>query len=184
MQLTDYLQPTPLVKQVLSDRKPGKVLDIGSHEGRNALYLARLGWEVLAIDTDAAALAILQEAAQAEDLQISTVASDVRTYELEIAFDAVLSLMVFHFLPKEDITPTIQKVQEWTRPGGINLVTVFTDDNPAGTRPYLFPANALHHYYNNWNIKDYEETYSSWIIPEGKTEPERYSVARIAAEKA
>lgn len=181
MQLTDYSQPTPLVAKTLSALKPGRVLDIGSYEGRNALYLARLGWEVVAIDTDKTVLDTLQKIADAESLNVSTVVADVREYTPDKPFDVVLCLMVLHFLPEKDIAPTIARMQGYTRAGGINIVTAFTADNPIGTRPYLFPANSLRDFYKAWNIRECEKAYSSWVVPKGKTEPERYTVARLVA---
>lgn len=184
MRLTDYSKPTPLVAQALGGIGPGRVLDVGSHNGRNALYLARLGWNVVAIDTDASALAQLSAFAKKEGLSISTICVDIRTYAPEGEFDAILSLMVLHFLSEADIEPTIRTVQHWTRSGGINIITAFTDDNPMETRPYLFPAGSVREYYKSWNVAQYEEVYSSWIVPEGKTKPERYRVARLTGQKA
>lgn len=184
MQLTDYSQPTPLVKTALADVKPGRVLDVGSFTGRNALYLARLGWEVTAIDTDAAVLKTLRDTATSEHLSIVTQRADARTYRPERQFDAVLCLMVLHFLPEQDIAPAIAKMQSWTKPQGLNIVSAFTAGNPAGTRPYLFPAGQLKDLYSGWDIASYNEGYSSWIVPEGKTEPERYTVARLVARQA
>jgi tellurite methyltransferase len=178
MQFTDYSQPTPLVKDILTSVTPGRALDVGSYAGRNALYLARLGWEVTAIDTDMAVL----DTAQAAATKIVTLQADVRSYQPKGQFDAVLCLMVLHFLPEHDIIPTITKMQEWTKPGGVHIVTAFTDSNPTGTRPYLFPSGRLEELYKSWHVVSYEEAYSSWIIPEGKTEPERYMVARLVAK--
>ncbi|HSW81308.1 MAG TPA: methyltransferase domain-containing protein [Candidatus Saccharimonas sp.] len=182
-QFTDYTQPTPLVKNALANIPPGRALDIGSYAGRNALYLVHLGWEVTAIDTDAIALNTLQATAARGNLKITTRQADVRNYQPKDQFDAILCLMVLHFLPEQDIAPTIAKMQEWTKPQGTNIVTAFTDGNLPGTRPYLFPSGRLKELYKSWHITSYEETYSSWIIPEGKTEPERYMVARLVAEK-
>jgi len=183
IQLTDYTQPTPLVKDTLANISPGNALDIGSYAGRNALYLAHLGWDVTAIDTDATALDTLQATAAREKLNITTQQADVRKYHPKKQFDTIMCLMVLHFLLEHDVAPTIAKMQEWTKPQGIHIVTAFTDGNPPSTRPYLFPAGKLKELYENWHIISYEETYSSWIIPDGKTEPERYMVARLVAEK-
>src|SRR5438876_11941422 len=109
-------QPTPLVKTALAGIKPGQVLNVGSFTGRNALYLARLGWEVTAIDTDAAVLKTLRETAASEHLPIIIQQADVRTYQPERQFDAILCLMVLHFLPEKDIMSTITNMQSWTKP--------------------------------------------------------------------
>lgn len=183
VKLTDYSQPTPLVSQALSDVSPGRALDIGTYEGRNALYLARLGWEVVAIDNDQAPLDVLTEVAKDEGLNITTILTDVRGYKPTGSFDAILSLMVLHFLPEADIAQSISDMQDWTNPGGYNIITAFTADNPPALRPYLFPTDSLRIAYKGWRIESYEEAFTSWIIPEGKTEPERYMAARIVAQR-
>jgi len=183
MQLTDYSKPTPLVAQALADFPPGEALDIGAYEGRNSLYLAKLGWKVTAVDTDETALKALRDAADKQGLSIATITADVREYEPTGRFDAVLCLMVLHFLPEKDIASAIANMQAWTKPSGLNLITAFTDSNPPGTRPYLFPSHALEQHYGTWKIHQYEEAWSSWVVPQGKTEPERYMTARLVAER-
>lgn len=183
MQLTDYNQPTPLVSQTLAHRKPGHVLDIGAYAGRNALYLARLGWEVTAIDTDKEVLAHLQAIADQEGLTVHTIVIDVCDYIPTTHFDAILALMILHFLPDYEIDPVIEKMQQWTNEGGINIVTAFTAENPVGTRPYLFPVDGLKESYGDWSMKQYEESCTSWVVPDGKVNPERYMAARLVAQK-
>ncbi len=52
---------------------PGRAVDLGAGEGRNALWLARHGWRVVAVDISGVALARLQATAEAEGLQLTTV---------------------------------------------------------------------------------------------------------------
>ena len=44
------LQPTALLVEAVKDRRPGKALDIGMGQGRNAIFLARQGWDVTGFD--------------------------------------------------------------------------------------------------------------------------------------
>ena len=43
-------QPTALLVDAVKDRRPGKALDIGMGQGRNAIFLARQGWDVTGFD--------------------------------------------------------------------------------------------------------------------------------------
>src|SRR5215471_8174544 len=43
-------QPTELLVTAAKERKPGKALDIGMGQGRNAIFLARQGWNVTGFD--------------------------------------------------------------------------------------------------------------------------------------
>jgi tellurite methyltransferase len=182
--LTDYSRPTPLVVTALSEIAPGRALDTGSGEGRNSLYLARLGWEVVALDTDQQALGTLRATAKHEGLSITTEVADIRTFESEPGFDAVLSLMVLHFLPAADIAPAVARMQGWTKPGGLNVISAFTSDNPVGTRPYLFDPTGLRTFYADWETSVDEEAWTSYVLPPGQTEPVRYMAARLISRRS
>jgi SAM-dependent methyltransferase len=42
--------PNPRVVETFGDRPPGSALDLGTGEGRHALWLAQRGWDVTAVD--------------------------------------------------------------------------------------------------------------------------------------
>ncbi|MBV8820331.1 MAG: methyltransferase domain-containing protein [Acidobacteriaceae bacterium] len=44
------LKPTALVMTAVVGRRPGKALDIGMGQGRNAIFLAQNGWDVTGFD--------------------------------------------------------------------------------------------------------------------------------------
>ncbi|HEY8700091.1 MAG TPA: methyltransferase domain-containing protein [Arthrobacter sp.] len=54
------------VRAVLNGLAPGRALDLGAGDGRNAVWLAGRGWHVQAMDFSAAALDIGRERASAE----------------------------------------------------------------------------------------------------------------------
>jgi len=49
--------PNAFLVEIASKLPPGKALDLGMGEGRNAIFLAQLGWDVTAIDTAEAGIA-------------------------------------------------------------------------------------------------------------------------------
>lgn len=65
-----------LPNQFLVDRtkalKPGRALDVGMGQGRNALYLAKLGWDVTGFDPAEKAVALAQARAKKLGLKIKT----------------------------------------------------------------------------------------------------------------
>lgn len=176
-------KPSYPTAKALEHISPGSLLDISAHTGRSALYFARLGWQVTALDTDEAALAELAATASAEQLPITTIAQDVLYYKPDQPFDAVLCMNVLHFLPEANIRIVITSIKHWVKPGGIAVLSAFTTANPAGTRPYLFPPDSLKAYFKDWRVSFYEEEYTGLVQPPGKTEPERYMVARLVAHK-
>lgn len=80
------------IVEVLDLEAGAHVLDLPSGPGRHSLELARRGFRVAAVDRTNAYLEKLQEAAQAEDLDVETVEADMRAFRRESAFDAVLNL--------------------------------------------------------------------------------------------
>lgn len=66
-------EPNAFLVSVVADRKPGRALDVGMGEGRNALYLAKLGWDVTGIDPAEKALALAAQRAQTMGVKLHTV---------------------------------------------------------------------------------------------------------------
>jgi 2-polyprenyl-3-methyl-5-hydroxy-6-metoxy-1,4-benzoquinol methylase len=50
---------TPLIIETAKQLKPGKALDLACGTGRNALWLAKHGWSVTAVDASSAAIETL-----------------------------------------------------------------------------------------------------------------------------
>lgn len=72
----------------------GCALDIGAGEGRNAIWLARSGWQVTALDVSKVGLERAAARAAEEGVELECVAGDWRGYAASSAFDlAVISFM-------------------------------------------------------------------------------------------
>jgi 2-polyprenyl-3-methyl-5-hydroxy-6-metoxy-1,4-benzoquinol methylase len=65
-------EPNAFLVSVAEKRKPGRALDVGMGEGRNALYLAKLGWEVTGFDPAEKAVALARARAKTLGLKITT----------------------------------------------------------------------------------------------------------------
>ncbi|GAC1575084.1 MAG: class I SAM-dependent methyltransferase [Candidatus Dormibacteria bacterium] len=83
--------PDELVTQTLSDRAPGRALDLGCGTGRHAIWLAHRGWSVTGVDVSAVGLATAAARAEREDVRLQLVHAGI----LEFAappegFDLVL----------------------------------------------------------------------------------------------
>lgn len=112
-----------LVEQV-ADLSPGTVLDVGAGEGGDAVWLARQGWTVTALDVSEVALA--KTAAHAAE---AGVGDRVRTLHLDLVaaeeqlpdgFDLV-SAQFLH-PPLDKFTEIHQRLAAAVRPGGHLLV--------------------------------------------------------------
>jgi SAM-dependent methyltransferase len=108
--------PNGFLMQIVQGRQPGVALDYGMGEGRNAIYLASLGWQVWGFDPADAGIALAHKRAKQLGLTLHT--SAVRDSEYEFGkerFDLVLFSWTMPLVP-------IQKVVDSLKPGGIVMM--------------------------------------------------------------
>ena len=128
-------QPNPQLVTQTADLAPGEALDVGSGEGADAIWLARHGWTVTAVDVSAVALeraagyaaAAGDEAAgritwRREDLRSSDPGSwDPGSWDLgPQRFDLVSAQ--FMYLPGAELESLHRRLAAAVRPGGTLLV--------------------------------------------------------------
>jgi len=76
-------QPNDFLVSVASKIPQGRVLCLGEGEGRNAVYLASLGYEVVAVDQSKIGLAKAQQFATQQQVKIHTIAADLADFVIE-----------------------------------------------------------------------------------------------------
>lgn len=109
------------VRQV-ADLVPGRALDLGSGEGRNAIWLARQGWLVSAVDFAEAGINKARRLASenvADKIDVSWIVSDVCVYHDEAGFDLV-AIMYLH-TSKSERDRWLPRAINMVRPGGVFL---------------------------------------------------------------
>jgi SAM-dependent methyltransferase len=74
-------EPNNLLMETVRGRKAGSALDIGMGEGRNALYLAKQGWQVTGVDIADKAMALAEKNAKAAGVPLTTVQQDADKYD-------------------------------------------------------------------------------------------------------
>ena len=73
-------EPDETLVELVTPLPPGHAVDLGAGEGRNSLWLATRGWDVVAVDVSGEALGRLDHAATSEDLPVLTIADEITTY--------------------------------------------------------------------------------------------------------
>jgi tellurite methyltransferase len=148
-----------IVRDALRYKKSGRALDLGCGVGRHSLFLAKKGFRVVAVDTKVEILAALKELAPLQRLPIVVQREDVVTYKPKSKFDFILSNMVLHFLPRAAQKILVATMQNATKAGGLNILSVYTHKNKRGTRPYLMHAGSLKQAYEDagWRILSHHE---------------------------
>lgn len=101
------------------------VLSLAEGEGRNAVFLASLGLEVLGIDASDVGLAKAQRLAASRGLTIQTEVADLATYEPpENFYGSVISISAH--LPSEVRNRLYPLIERSLKPGGIILLESYS----------------------------------------------------------
>jgi SAM-dependent methyltransferase len=104
---------------------PGRALDVGCGEGADAIWLARRGWTVTAIDVSDVALSRAREAAELAGATVEWVCGDVLQTRFPAgSFDLVS--MQYPALPKAAGEAAARALLDAVRPGGL-LLAVYHD---------------------------------------------------------
>jgi SAM-dependent methyltransferase len=97
---------------------PGRTLDVGCGEGADAIWLARRGWTVTAIDISDVAVRRAGEAAELAGAAVGWVRGDaLQTPFPARSFDLVS--MQYPALPKAAGGPAVRTLLDTVRPGGL-----------------------------------------------------------------
>jgi 2-polyprenyl-3-methyl-5-hydroxy-6-metoxy-1,4-benzoquinol methylase len=114
-------EPNQFVAQELAGVPAGRALDLAAGEGRNAIWLAGLGWRVTAVDFSGVALDRGRQLAAARGLQVDWVQADLRGYRPEPGgYDAVV-VAYLHLVPAE-LTEVLGRAAAAVAPGGRMVV--------------------------------------------------------------
>ena len=148
------------VLEAMDSLSPGKALDLGCGQGRNALFLAQHGFEVTAVDQNELALEILQSIVEQEDLEMTVGLYDINSANLKQSYDLIVSTVVLMFLQADRIPAIIRNMQDQTNPGGYNLIVcaMDTEDYPCQVPfSFTFKEGELADYYKDWELIKYNE---------------------------
>ena len=159
--------PAPLLVEVAEQLAPGRALDLACGPGRNALFLASLGWQVTAVDSSPVAIRLLRD--RARGLDVDARVADLEAGEFRIA-PAAYDLICDFFYLQRDLFPAIR---EGVRPGGAFVGAIHLADAP--NRRFVLNPGELRNEFAGWKVLYYSEG-----AEPGKLRP----VARIIARRA
>ncbi len=111
------LKPNAFFEHEIKQLNPGRILFPGEGEGRNAVYAAKLGWEVVAFDSAEQGKEKADRLAQQFDVYINYQVMDAADVEFEKeSFDCVV--LIFVHLPEENRRQFHYKMLSYLKPGG------------------------------------------------------------------
>jgi SAM-dependent methyltransferase len=122
--------PNRFVAEELAALTPGRAIDLGTGEGRNAIWLAERGWRVTAVDFSAAGLARAARLAAERGVSVDWVQADLLDYQpAPGGYDLVL--IAYLQLPSASLARVFRAAAAAVAPGGTLLVIGHDRDNIA-----------------------------------------------------
>lgn len=122
-------QPNRFLVEVVEDWAPGRALDLAAGEGRNAVWLGALGWDVHAIDFSAVAITKARElAARSGVRSIDFVVEDLFEWSPpRLAYDLVM--LIYFQVPAPERAAVWMKAAASVAPDGHLVVIGHDSDN-------------------------------------------------------
>ncbi|WP_175989299.1 bifunctional 2-polyprenyl-6-hydroxyphenol methylase/3-demethylubiquinol 3-O-methyltransferase UbiG [Bacillus sp. Marseille-Q1617] len=111
----------------------GKALELGCGPGRNAIHLARNGWEVDAVDISETSLQWAKERAEGSGVSINFIHNNIFSLDLdEGGYDLVYDSGCFHHIAPHRRLSYVQLVNKALKPGGHFALTTFIKGGKLG----------------------------------------------------
>lgn len=175
-----------LVKCHDKSKPPGRLLELGSGEGRDAIYFARSGFIVDALEISLPGIEKIKKYCASQGLTINTLHADMIDYELDDCYDVIYTMGALQFLPLAKRQKHFESYKQHTCSGGLNAHLVFVDKPFIAAAPdwqkneFFYRSGDLAAYYHDWQIFASEER----IIDcnSGNT-PHQHAVSCIVAKK-
>jgi 2-polyprenyl-3-methyl-5-hydroxy-6-metoxy-1,4-benzoquinol methylase len=168
----DSFAPAQFLVENIELLPKGRVLDVAMGAGRNAIYLAKMGFRVEGVDISAEAVDSALALAQRSGVSIRAQVADLEgKYQIEEeTFDVIIC---FNYLER----PLIPQIKDGLRKGGMVVYETFIVDQARFGKPknpsYLLKHNELLSLFSDFRCLRYREG-----IMEGKK-----AIAGIVAEK-
>lgn len=169
-------QPNQLLVQTVRGLKPGRALDVHMGQGRNAIYLAGLGWQVTGFDYSAGGISAAIRTAKEAGVRVTAIKARHEDFDFG-AGQWDLIVMSYTWLPLE--SKWIDKITRALKPGGLLVFEHLIDESGSESAAAWLPAaNELTRLFGHMQILRYEDvrTKADW-----SWRPER--VARLVAQR-
>jgi SAM-dependent methyltransferase len=122
--------PNEFLASVVDRIPKGRVLSLAEGEGRNAVYLAALGYEVTGVDGSEVGLRKAMELAAERGVTITAVQADLSGFEIETEqWDGIIAC--YCHVPSEIRIPLHQAAARGLKTGGVFVLEAFSKEQLA-----------------------------------------------------
>lgn len=113
-----------LASQINLLKNHKKLLCLGEGEGRNAIFFAKNGFEVSAIDASNLGLEKLQNRAIEENINIKTICMDLNDWEVKTKYDVIVASYLHMY--KNEREKLFQKIEDSLNTNGYFIAEFFS----------------------------------------------------------
>jgi len=149
--------PSEFLMGAVKDIAPGRALDLGMGQGRNAVALAAKGWAVTGVDVSGEAVAAAAKNADKAGVKITGIKSDYASFDLgRESWDLVA--MIFAWAPIDEAA-FVERVRASLKPGGLVVFENFvsTPEQPVAPMVRALPPGGTRTAFAGFEIVSYEE---------------------------
>jgi SAM-dependent methyltransferase len=149
--------PSEFLVGAIKEVRPGRALDLGMGQGRNAVALAKKGWTVTGVDVSGEAVAAAGRNADKAGVKIKAIKSDYASFDLgRETWDLVV--MVFAWAPVDE-PAFVERVKASLKPGGLVVFENFvsTPERPRPPMVRALPPGGTRAAFAGFEIVSYEE---------------------------
>jgi SAM-dependent methyltransferase len=150
--------PHPLIIEAANSLPPGRVLDLACGTGHNALWLARQGWSVTAIDGSPTAIETLRRRAGNLPLTVEAQIADLEgsAFAIEPArYDLIA--MCYYFQRN-----LVEQCRQGLPPGGVIVAIALLIEPGKEHSTFRLQPSELRGYFADWDILHYREATDAW----------------------
>lgn len=127
------------VLHALCNRTPGRALDVGAGEGADAIRLAKLGYEVDALELSPIACEKIESFARAERVRLNLRNESALTASFASGvYDVVVMNGLLHYLEEKEVT--LQHVSHGSAPGALHVISLFSTTTPLPSEHAVVPT--------------------------------------------
>ncbi len=162
-----------------------KVLCLGEGEGRNAIFLAKKGFEVTAIDASDIGLSKLEQRAKEEGLNIKTICIDLNEWQAEEKYDVIVASYLHMY--EKDRDRLFDNIDDSLKENAVFVGEFFSQNqlnyNSGGPKDkellYKVEDFKAHYTFSEAEVKE-----QITILDEGKGHQGEASVIRVVLQKS
>lgn len=152
------------IMKLMPPIKPYRVLDIGCGEGKDAVFLAKNGYQVSAFDLADSGLKKVRELAEYNRVDVNFFRANINEFVAKDTYDIIFSSGVFHYLEPEKRKAFIEMLKAHTTENGLNVINVFVE------KPFIDMAPDMEEsekkIKKSWHTGELDSYYHDWLFHE------------------